>query len=108
MATPFPPALDPVVVEEIQGSGYPEPFRSRMGDRVKQRLGDACGLTQIGIHRITLGLGGQSGLRHWHTLKDEFIYILSVGFYPDDDLRWIETEQSTIAAHKDGRFYPES
>ena len=25
--------------------------------------------------------------------------------YPDDDLMWIETEQGTLAAHKDGRRY---
>ena len=37
------PALDPAAVPEVRGSGYPEPFRSRMGDRVKRRLGDACG-----------------------------------------------------------------
>ena len=31
------PALDPATVEEKRGSGYPEPFKSRMGDRVKRR-----------------------------------------------------------------------
>jgi uncharacterized cupin superfamily protein len=28
-----------------------------------------------------------------------------VAFYPDDDLLWVETEQGTVAAHKDGRRY---
>ena len=28
-----------------------------------------------------------------------------MGFYPDDDLMWIETEQGTVAAHKDGTRY---
>ena len=72
-----PPALDPDEAPEIRGSGYPEPFRSRMGDRVKRRLGDACGLTQFGVNLVTLGPNGQSALRHWHTLEDEFVYILS-------------------------------
>src|SRR3954470_10254625 len=71
------PALDPKTVEEKRGSGYPEPFRSRMGDRAKRRLGDACGLKQFGVNLVTLGPGGQSALRHWHTLEDEFIYVLS-------------------------------
>ncbi|MEN9223824.1 MAG: hypothetical protein Q6M04_15420, partial [Thermostichus sp. BF3_bins_97] len=66
------PALDPASVADVQGSGYPEPFRSRMGDRVKKRLGEACGLTQFGVNLVTLGPGGQSALRHWHTLEDEF------------------------------------
>ena len=35
------PALDPAAVAETRGSGYPEPFRSRMGERAKRRLGDA-------------------------------------------------------------------
>jgi len=70
------PALDPATVAERRGSGYPEPFRSRMGDRVKRRLGDACGLTRFGVNLVTLGPGGQSALRHWHTLEDEFVYVL--------------------------------
>jgi uncharacterized cupin superfamily protein len=70
------PALDPATVAERRGSGYPEPFRSRIGDRVKRRLGDACGLTRFGVNLVTLGPGGQSALRHWHTLEDEFVYVL--------------------------------
>jgi hypothetical protein len=43
-----PPALDPATVPGTLGSGPPEPFRSRMGDRVKKRLGDACRFTKFG------------------------------------------------------------
>jgi uncharacterized cupin superfamily protein len=71
------PALDPATVAESRGSGYPEPFRTRMGDRAKRKLGDACGLTRFGVNLVTLGPGGQSALRHWHTLEDEFVYMLS-------------------------------
>ena len=70
------PALDPTTVDERRGSGYPEPFRSRMGDRTKRRLGDACGLTRFGVNLVTLPPDGQSALRHWHTLEDEFVYVL--------------------------------
>jgi uncharacterized cupin superfamily protein len=151
------PALDPSTVEEIRGSSYPEPFKSRMGDRGKKRLGEACGLTKFGVNLVTLGPGGQSALRHWHTLEDEFVYVLEGevvlitndgeqvlkagmcagypagkrdghhfinrsqrpakyleignrvdgdnGFYPDDDLMWLGTEDGHIPAHKDGRRY---
>jgi len=71
------PALDPTAAAVVSGSGYPEPFKSRMGDRVKRKLGDACGLGQFGVNLVTLGPGGQSALRHWHTIEDEFVYILS-------------------------------
>ena len=76
MSKPRLPALDPATVPEHRGSGYPEPFRSRMGDRAKRKLGDACGLTRFGVNLVTLGPGGQSALRHWHTLEDEFVYVL--------------------------------
>jgi uncharacterized cupin superfamily protein len=70
------PALDPNTVEEKRGSGYPEPFKSRMGDRTKRRLAAACGMKNLGVNLVTLGPGGQSSVRHWHTLEDEFVYVL--------------------------------
>jgi uncharacterized cupin superfamily protein len=73
---PTLPALDPAEVPEKRGSGYPEPFRSRMGDRAKRVLGDALGLTRFGVNLVALGPGGQSALRHWHSLEDEFVWIL--------------------------------
>ncbi len=71
------PALDPRAVPEIRGTTYPEPFKARVRDRGKRKLGDACGLTQFGVNLVTLGPGCESALRHWHTLEDEFVYILS-------------------------------
>ena len=70
------PALDPNTVEEKRGSAYPEPFKSRMGDRTKRRLAAACGMKNFGVNLVTLGPGGQSSVRHWHTLEDEFVYVL--------------------------------
>jgi uncharacterized cupin superfamily protein len=70
------PAFDVDDVPEVRGSLYPEPFRSMMGDRVKRKLGDAGGLTQFGVNLVTLGPGGRSALRHWHTHEDELIYVL--------------------------------
>ncbi len=77
MNPPALPALDPATVEEVRGSGYPEPYRSRVANRSKRRLGDACGLTKFGVNLVALGPGAQSALRHWHTLEDEFIYVIS-------------------------------
>ena len=70
------PALDPATVEEKRGTGYPEPYRSSIGDRAKRALGNACGLTRFGVNLVTLGPGGRSAMRHWHTLQDEFVYML--------------------------------
>lgn len=71
-----PAALPALSVPEVRGSGYPEPFKSRMGDRVKRRLGEAFGLTQFGVNLVVLAPGGQSALRHWHTLEEEFVFLL--------------------------------
>ena len=70
------PALDPRTVEAVVRSGYPEPYRSRVLPREKRGVGDALGLTRIGINHTTLPPGKESSMRHWHTLEDEFVYVL--------------------------------
>ena len=70
------PALDPQSVEVLSRTMYPEPYRSRVMPRSKRRLGDALGLTRIGINLTTLPPGKESSMRHWHTHEDEFVYVL--------------------------------
>jgi uncharacterized cupin superfamily protein len=70
------PALDPNTVEATSRSGYPEPYRSRVLPRHKRRLGDAVGLSRIGVNQTTLPPGKESSMRHWHTHEDEFVYVL--------------------------------
>jgi uncharacterized cupin superfamily protein len=70
------PALDPRSVEAVNRSGYPEPYRSRVLPRSKRRIGDALGLTRIGINYTVLPPGKESSMRHWHTHEDEFVFVL--------------------------------
>jgi uncharacterized cupin superfamily protein len=70
------PALSPVDVPPRSSSGYPEPFRSRVLPREKRALGDALGLTKIGINLTTLPAGKESSMRHFHTREDEFIFVM--------------------------------
>jgi uncharacterized cupin superfamily protein len=70
------PALDPSTIPPRSASGYPEPFRSRVLPREKRALGDALGLTKIGVNLTTLMPGKESAMRHHHTREDELIYIL--------------------------------
>src|SRR5688572_11176248 len=58
-------------------STYPEPFFSRMSDRVKRPLGDLFGLSNFGVNLTRLAPGGASALRHAHSKQDEFIYVLA-------------------------------
>jgi uncharacterized cupin superfamily protein len=64
-------------VPERSGSGYPEPFNTRVGSGTWRPLGDHFDLTQFGVNLETLKPGDQSALRHWHTLSDEFVYVLA-------------------------------
>lgn len=69
MASEVPPRARP--------SNYPEPFASRVAGREKQPLGDVFGLCSFGVNRTTLKPGAMSALRHWHSVQDEFVYVLS-------------------------------
>lgn len=73
------PCRKPMSAEAVKSefvSGYPEPFQSRMGAGTWRSLGDHFGLTQFGVSYETLGPAAHSSLRHWHTLSDEFVYMI--------------------------------
>jgi len=69
--------MNPLDLAAKTGCGYPDPYRSECLPREKRALGDAAGLTKIGIHHTTLFPGAVSSMRHWHTHEDEFIFVLA-------------------------------
>ncbi|HEY2070433.1 MAG TPA: cupin domain-containing protein [Rhizomicrobium sp.] len=73
------PKIDIGSVFQRKGSGYPAPYAEQAAERVKQRLGDAGGLTDFGVNLVHLPPGAWSSQRHWHSAEDEFVYILSGG-----------------------------
>lgn len=76
-ASPAPAVMDPLSVEAIDGSAYPDAFKASVAGRSKRRLGDALGLRNFGVNLTTIKPGASSALRHWHTHQDEFIYVVS-------------------------------
>jgi uncharacterized cupin superfamily protein len=70
------PALDPTSLPVRSTSGYPEPFRSRVLPREKRAIGDALGLTKVGVNLTTLPPGKESSMRHCHTLEDELVFVI--------------------------------
>jgi uncharacterized cupin superfamily protein len=68
--------IDLEKVPTVTGSGYPPPFDALCAERVRQRLGDAAGLTDFGVNLLRLPAGTWSSQRHWHSAEDEFVYVL--------------------------------
>jgi uncharacterized cupin superfamily protein len=68
--------IDPKATTKSVGSGYPPPYGAPCAARVRQRLGDAAGLTDFGVNLLRLPPGTWSSQRHWHTAEDEFVYVL--------------------------------
>jgi uncharacterized cupin superfamily protein len=71
--------VEPVLASQLrseEGSPYPEPFASKATSTAFRQLAAHFGLSQFGVNLITLDPGAQSGLRHWHSLEDEFLYVL--------------------------------
>ena len=69
------PKLDLTNVPVKTGSIYPEPYAAMMAGRSSLRLGEAGGLTQVGVNLVTLQPGALSSLRHWHLHEDEFVMV---------------------------------
>ena len=60
-----------------QGLGISRAFHEPCANRVRQRLGDAGGLTQFGVNLLHLPPGAWSSQRHRHSGEDEFVYVIS-------------------------------
>ena len=70
------PKIDIATVPVRRGSGYPPPFDAPCVGRLRQRLGDAGGLTDFGVNLMRLPPGMWSSQRHWHSHEDEFVWVL--------------------------------
>jgi uncharacterized cupin superfamily protein len=73
---PTMPAVDIAAVPVRKGTSYPPEFNAPCAERVRQRLGDAGGLTDFGANLTRLPPGNWSSQRHWHSHEDEFVYVL--------------------------------
>ncbi|MDE0058413.1 MAG: cupin domain-containing protein [Defluviicoccus sp.] len=71
------PALDPATVKGEERQPYPAPWDTALTGKFRKVLGDALGLTQIGVNLTRLAPGAISALRHWHTGEDEFVFVVS-------------------------------
>jgi uncharacterized cupin superfamily protein len=94
------PKIDLAAVPERKGVGYPPPFAALSADRIRQRLGDAGGLTDFGVNLMRLPPGNWSSQRHWHSHEDEFVYVL------EGELTLIEDGGETLLRAGDCAAFP--
>lgn len=66
----------PSVSGAASGADHPVAAAAQARLRVKQRLGDAFGLTGYGVNRVVLDPGCWSSIPHWHSHEDEFVHVL--------------------------------
>jgi uncharacterized cupin superfamily protein len=67
--------IDIDAAESRSGTTYPSPFDEPCQKRFRRKLGDAAGLTQFGVNRLTLAPGVWSSQRHYHSREDEFVVV---------------------------------
>jgi uncharacterized cupin superfamily protein len=96
------PKVDIALVTRHPGSGYPAPFDVPCATRVRQRLGDARGLTDFGLNIMQLPPGAWSSQRHWHSHEDEFVFILA------GEVVLIEDEGETILRAGECAAFPKN
>ena len=94
------PKIDVAAVPKRKGSGYPLPFVEPCADRVRQRLGNAGGLTDFGVNLMHLPPGNWSSQRHWHSHEDELVYVLG------GELTLIEDGGETVLRAGDCAAFP--
>ncbi|MEM7296416.1 MAG: cupin domain-containing protein [Pseudomonadota bacterium] len=70
------PKVDQSTAPRARGSDYPGALKTAFVERLRIRLGDAVGLTTLGVSRTTLPPGARSSLRHWHEAEDEMVFVL--------------------------------
>ncbi|SIO20325.1 cupin domain-containing protein [Paraburkholderia phenazinium] len=96
------PKINIADVPERQGTGYPPPFDAPCADRIRQRLGNAGGLSDFGVNLMRLPPGNWSSQRHWHSAEDEFVYVL------EGELTLIEDGGETVLQAGDCAAFPKN
>ncbi len=96
------PKIDVSAVPTEKGAGYPLPLDAPCADRIRQRLGNAGGLTDFGVNLTHLPPGGWSSQRHWHSHEDEMVLVLA------GELVLIEDSGETLLRAGDAAAFPKN
>lgn len=70
------PKVDRTKAQRTERQAYPGKLVHRTDGCWKTRLGDALGLTQMGVGEVELMPGSATGLLHYHHGADEMVFVL--------------------------------
>jgi uncharacterized cupin superfamily protein len=96
------PRIDIFAVPKRIGQAYPPPFDVPCAGRVRQRLGNAGGLSDFGVNLTRLPPGNWSSQRHWHSAEDEFVFVL------EGELTLVENSGETVLRDGDCAAFPKN
>ena len=96
------PKIEAQNVTRVRGTGYPPPYDKPCADRIRQRLGDAAGLSDFGVNLMRLPPGNWSSQRHWHSHEDEFVIVL------EGQLTLVEDGGGTLLRTGDCAAFPKN
>jgi uncharacterized cupin superfamily protein len=68
--------IDIAAAPQEGGSNYPPPFDEPCKGGTWRRLGRFAGLTAFGVNLSRVPPGGWSSQRHWHSVEDEFVWVV--------------------------------
>lgn len=70
------PKVELDAIEQTNSTGYPPPFDRDVAGRFYRRVGQAAGLSDIGVSHVVMEPGAASSQRHWHEGIDELVVML--------------------------------
>jgi uncharacterized cupin superfamily protein len=94
------PKVDLDSIEQTDRTGYPPPYDKDVAGRWYRRLGQAGGLSDIGVSHLVLKPGAASSQRHWHEGIDEFVVML------EGEAVLVEEDQETVLKAGDCAVFP--
>jgi len=94
------PKLELDSIEQINRTGYPQPYAEPMAKRRYRRLAAAAGLEDFGVSHVVLEPGGISSQRHWHEGEDEFLVMI------EGEAMLVEDEGETLLRPGDCAAFP--
>ena len=94
------PKVDLQSIDQVNRTGYPEPFDRDVAGRWYRRLGPVNGLTDFAVSQVTLKPGAWSSQRHWHNGEDEFLVMI------DGEATLVEDAGRTVLKPGDCAAWP--